>query len=106
MVERLQRLQRQRTKGWKKPPNTLCVTRPPRTSPSWPGWGNRYIIGQDGTAEECVRKFEQRYAQDREYQTRLRRALGGKNLACWCKVGAACHADVQLRWANRPEDVP
>ncbi len=27
-------------------------------------------------------------------------ALRGKNLACWCKVGDACHADVLLRLAN------
>ena len=26
--------------------------------------------------------------------------LRGKNLACWCKPGAACHADVLLRLAN------
>jgi hypothetical protein len=24
-------------------------------------------------------------------------------LACWCKVGQPCHADVLLRWANEPE---
>lgn len=28
--------------------------------------------------------------------------LGGKNLACWCKPGAPCHADVLLELANRP----
>jgi uncharacterized protein (DUF2235 family) len=26
--------------------------------------------------------------------------LRGKNLACWCKPGTACHADVLLRLAN------
>ena len=26
--------------------------------------------------------------------------LRGKNLACWCKPGSACHADVLLRLAN------
>ena len=26
--------------------------------------------------------------------------LRGKNLACWCKVGAACHADTLLVLAN------
>lgn len=29
-------------------------------------------------------------------------ALRGKNLACWCKLGAPCHADVLLELANRP----
>ncbi|WP_449255149.1 DUF4326 domain-containing protein [Bosea sp. (in: a-proteobacteria)] len=28
--------------------------------------------------------------------------LAGKNLACWCKPGAPCHADVLLELANRP----
>jgi hypothetical protein len=27
--------------------------------------------------------------------------LRGKNLACWCKPGAPCHADVLLRLANK-----
>lgn len=26
--------------------------------------------------------------------------LRGKNLACWCKPGTPCHADVLLRLAN------
>jgi hypothetical protein len=28
--------------------------------------------------------------------------LRGKNLACWCKPGAPCHADVLIELANRP----
>lgn len=32
------RIQRKRTKGWKMPPNTVCVTRPGR-------WGNQWRIG-------------------------------------------------------------
>lgn len=28
--------------------------------------------------------------------------LRGRNLACWCKPGAPCHADVLLELANRP----
>jgi hypothetical protein len=28
--------------------------------------------------------------------------LAGKNLACWCKPGEPCHADVLLDLANRP----
>jgi len=29
-------------------------------------------------------------------------ALRGKDLACWCKPGAPCHADVLLELANAP----
>lgn len=32
----------------------------------------------------------------------LRKALAAKNLACWCKPGDPCHADVLLELANRP----
>lgn len=28
--------------------------------------------------------------------------LGGRNLACWCRPGQPCHADVLLELANRP----
>jgi hypothetical protein len=30
----------------------------------------------------------------------IRRALRGCNLACWCKPGTPCHADVLLEIAN------
>jgi hypothetical protein len=30
----------------------------------------------------------------------VRRKLKGKDLVCWCKLGAPCHADVLLAVAN------
>ena len=30
----------------------------------------------------------------------IRAALGGKNLACWCREGSPCHVDTLLRLAN------
>lgn len=30
----------------------------------------------------------------------IRRELRGKNLACWCKPGSPCHADVLIELAN------
>jgi hypothetical protein len=30
----------------------------------------------------------------------IRRELRGKDLACWCKPGEPCHADVLLELAN------
>lgn len=35
-------------------------------------------------------------------QVDIIKALCGKNLACWCKPGAPCHADVLLELANLP----
>jgi hypothetical protein len=29
--------------------------------------------------------------------------LRGKNLMCWCKIEAPCHADVLLDFANRAQ---
>ena len=28
--------------------------------------------------------------------------IRGKNLACWCRAGSPCHADILLEMANRP----
>lgn len=33
----------------------------------------------------------------------VRRELAGRDLACWCKPGDPCHADVLLEIANTPE---
>ena len=30
----------------------------------------------------------------------LRACLRGKNLACWCKLGQPCHADILIEMAN------
>jgi len=32
----------------------------------------------------------------------IRMALGGHNLACWCRPGTPCHADILLTLANGP----
>lgn len=34
-------------------------------------------------------------------QEEIKSALGGKNLGCWCRLGAPCHADVLLEIANQ-----
>ncbi len=33
-------------------------------------------------------------------QDAIRRELGGHNLACWCRPGTPCHADVLIELAN------
>ena len=70
-------------------------------------WGNPFRVGVDGTAAECVALF----LHDLEVRlgaplmgALLRRdlvELGGCNLACWCKPGEPCHADVLLEIVNR-----
>jgi len=106
------RIQPQRTKGWRMPPNTVKVDRSTR-------WGNPCKIGQfEGySADEAVRDFRLWIERDptvRSFENahgkppsiaEIHQQLAGQNLACWCKPGAPCHADVLLEMANR-EDVP
>lgn len=91
MIEPI-RIQRKRTKGWKMPENTVSVTRPGK-------WGNPYIVGKDGTAEECIKKFEQ--SMSIMLKQDAVKELKGKNLACFCPLDQPCHADVLLKIANQ-----
>lgn len=85
------RIQRKRSKGWKMPSGAVYVGRPTK-------WGNIYIVGRDGTASECVEKYEWWLG----FTGRINELeeLRGKDLACWCPLGQPCHADVLLRLAN------
>ena len=89
------RVQLRRTKGWRMPENTVKVDRTTR-------WGNDFVMAHEGTRDRAVESF-------RIYATGIARelpgyfdALRGKNLACWCREGLACHADVLLELANAP----
>lgn len=107
-----------RTKGWKMPPNTVKVDRSTI-------WGNPWRLeefyrpGYNTTADaqiEAVRRFRAAlagfYLNGSHCPPRAHPAsrigrilrhlpeLRGKNLACWCKPGTPCHADVLLELAN------
>ncbi|MEV1315327.1 DUF4326 domain-containing protein [Micromonospora arborensis] len=101
-----QRIQRKRTAGWRMPENTVYVGRPT-------GFGNPFKVGDDITkfpfrdaygptvrdAAHAVEIFRG-YAQITTfYADWVRKDLAGKNLACWCKPGDPCHADVLLEIA-------
>jgi hypothetical protein len=97
------RIQLRRTKGWRIPAGAVIVDRRTR-------WGNPYLVGVEDQAcnprdaAECVRLF--RYSIEHwwqpEYAEHVRAELAGKDLACWCKPGDPCHADVLLEVANTP----
>lgn len=91
------RIQLRRTKGWRKPPNTVLVSRPTK-------WGNPFKVGDPGieTNADAVARFQEVYWGDAMSGIRqeIRRELRGKNLACWCKLGTPCHADVLIEIAN------
>lgn len=104
-----ERIQLSRASGWRMPPNTVKVD---RTTP----WGNPFIVGRDGPQERCVELFRflmggyvcMTASADPLYQDFYlelvrwhKEDLRGKKLACWCRLGTPCHADVLLELANQ-----
>ncbi|MFD6029811.1 DUF4326 domain-containing protein [Cellulosimicrobium funkei] len=111
------RIQQRRTKGWRKPRDTVSVARPSK-------WGNPVrivavrpsgpfdlerdgvgFIGQHTDIGSARASAARRYrdlvllglapsAED------IRTALAGKTLMCWCPLDQPCHADVLLELAN------
>lgn len=97
------RVQLSRLKGWRMPPNTVKVDRSTK-------FGNPFRVTPDQTAVAVVCAFRTWITVDGVHAGRpLQKhrmiahleTLRGKNLACWCKPGAPCHADVLLEIANR-----
>lgn len=62
-------------------------------------WGNPYVVGKDGTREECVLMYEAWLLLDNPLYEQAKKELKGKDLVCFCKP-KACHGDVLLRIAN------
>lgn len=100
------RIQRQRTKGWRMPKNTVYVGRGTK-------WGNPFVITHATPSEWWVmdRKYPTANAAQKAAVTRYRHylphipalvpnQLRGKDLACWCPLDQPCHADVLLELAN------
>lgn len=116
------RIQRQRTKGWKMPSNTVSVTRPgPFGNPWTLALAIEYAAMSDSRQvnwKDAATEAVANYRALLEDRIDFRRApiasafranlmarlpeLRGKNLACFCKLGQPCHADVLLEFANRP----
>jgi hypothetical protein len=91
------RVQRTRLKGWKKPENTLDVTRPARGENKW---SNPFRVKEYGR-EKAVELFKT-YIDERLSSGELNISeLRGKNLMCWCDFNGACHADYLLELANK-----
>lgn len=102
------RIQRQRTRGWKKPPNTVCVTRGTL-------WGNPFVVRPDletgdkigmnyfavPSVDDAVAVYREFMEQQPDFQEKAKRNLRGKDLACWCALDAPCHGDVLLEIANQ-----
>jgi hypothetical protein len=104
-----ERIQLRRTRGWRLPAGAIVVARPTR-------WGNPYRVAPateaggvkwpEVTAETAVQLYreamERRIAAHPSVLVEIRRELSGRDLACWCRPGQPCHADVLIEFANRP----
>lgn len=62
-------------------------------------YGNRFVIGHDGTREEVIGKFEDWLRGQPQLIERVKRELRGKILGCHC-APKPCHGDVLARIAN------
>lgn len=98
------RLQLSRRKGFDLQALSQATNGLPAVNVARPSrWGNRYKIGTCliPDAETAVMAYRANLPLRGDYAP-----LFGKNLACWCKAGAPCHADVLLELANRPVCAP
>lgn len=72
-----------------------------------------YADGSSATVDECVRGIGTMMAAidplvlpgPAPAIAAIRTALAGRDLACWCPLDAACHADVLLEIANEMPEV-
>lgn len=105
------RIQLSRRKGYRKPEGAVVVARPSK-------WGNPFTFSaaEDAgyTRQGAVSAFEDwlsgnpwacpcddKYEDRRKFIAENIHQLRGKDLACWCPLDKACHADVLLKLANQ-----
>ena len=116
LPDRPVRVQRKRTKGWRKPDNTVNVTRPGK-------WGNPFDLqteenklymerkprGLSRSKKEIAEVESQarinvvdlfKSSRTAAHKALIKQELKGKNLMCWCKEGEYCHGDILLQIAN------
>lgn len=75
----------------------VVVARPAR-------WSNPWRIGsrERGKVIDRSEALERYRTYIRGKHDEIRRELKGKNLACWCGLDVACHAEFLLEIANCP----
>lgn len=113
-----ERIQLRRTKGWRMPENTVRVCRPGIFGNPWlvkqameagyspddahamaAEWFHEWLISpatDDVTHHSGLGGYAAEHARIHNALPTLR----GKNLACFCRIDQACHADVLLKLAN------
>src|SRR6266511_5452317 len=82
------RVQLRRTRGWRKPPGAVVISRPGK-------WGNPYRVSEHGLAGALAR-YRRHLREHPELVEAARRELAGRTLACWCPPERPCHGDILL----------
>lgn len=100
-----QRLQLSRRKGFNLQRASRALNGLPAVNVARPSkYGNPFKVGEWGDAANCVKEYRQTFytykSNAADNKAMVRKFLRGKNLACWCKPGQPCHADVLLKLAN------
>jgi len=65
--------------------------------------GNPYIIGKDGTREECIEKYRKLFYSSGTHKSYAKRCCKDKRLGCFCKP-LPCHGDVIADFLNGKEE--
>lgn len=110
-----ERVQLKRTKGWRMPEGAVKVDRTTIYGNPYRAGGEyieRYtasyravyskVRDQAHAVELFRRDISRRYWGSLDFGPTDVARLRGKDLACWCRPGEPCHADVLLEFANRP----
>lgn len=110
------RIQLSRRKGFDLQEHSRSINGLDAINCARPGkWGNPFRVGdpiyyrtkgdawreRPTNAEEAVAQFRKFIMNPANLPGNIF-DLRGKNLACWCKIGDPCHADVLLELANNP----
>lgn len=115
-----ERIQLSRRKGWRKPAGAVVVSRPSKwgNPVRWearsefdPATGETHPPDVAAARRISVEGFR-KVLSDRNLRVEytvpsddeIRAELAGKDLACWCPLDQACHADVLLEIANSGEE--
>lgn len=92
-MDKPQRIQLRRVKGWRMPENTVKVDRTTR-------YGNDFIMATEAHRSAAIESFREQVKAQMECSPAFYAPLRGKNLACWCVLDKPCHADVLLEIVN------
>lgn len=93
------RVRRSRAAGARMPADAVYVGRPGKWGNPW-AVGDKKLDGEIMAAPEAVEKYRFWVTSQIEAGTLDVEELRGRDLACWCVLGAPCHADVLLSLAN------